>query len=439
MTRLSSSSEVRVRLLLQGFAAMAPLCIVAATSARAQSIQQTFTETPPGQGTTSETLNFSPNNPTSNINLNDPILHDIYTNNTVSGSSTITSNGITVANFSSKAGSSAVTIQIPSRGITQTFTGGDRATNYANALNYLQQQTPSLLPASTPAAPVINPISSPTNPANPATGNPLSLVGRMVGRDFRVSTGLGNFEPSVSAGNGRGASAALARQPNVPAVGGELSYASVAGTDLWSFTLPIDYTFYFADPRYSLTLDVPLTFQRIGNANVGQGSFGATFKFPATDSWSLGVGVRVGAVGSEDLMLGDIAYSGNISSQYRIYFGDYKLTIGNSVGVIQTNGFRVGGVAAGPSRSNVPISNGISLEGSLPFTILGKPASYEAYVVDTYFAGQQIAIRHYDEVGVNVGTRGFIGQQAWNNARLGLAYTVGRSFNMVSLRASYRF
>jgi hypothetical protein len=71
--------------------------------------------------------------------------------------------------------------------------------------------------------------------------------------------------------------------------------------------------------------------------------------------------------------------------------------------------------------------------------LFDHPLSWEVFVVDTYFAGDRLAIQHYDEVGASIGTRRVAGQQAWNAARLGLIYTFGDSFNMVSLRGSYRF
>ena len=115
---------------------------------------------------------------------------------------------------------------------------------------------------------------------------------------------------------------------------------------------------------------------------------------------------------SDLLRVGDTAYSTMLSSQYKLYLGDYKVTIGNSIGYVKTTGFRVGGADTGPALDNYPIANGLSVEGALPFPLLGKPASYEAYIADTYYAGRPIAINHYDEIGLNIGTRGVLGEQA---------------------------
>ncbi len=328
------------------------------------------------------------------------------------------------ASFSAPANSTAVTVA--AFGSVRSFDEGNRVRSLQAAVNsYLGNANAS--------------INGPNVLSNPAVGNPQSLASRMTSRDFMQATGIGAFDQTGLSGGAPAAGHALVATPNALTAGGEVSYASARGVDLTSVTVPIDYTAYFSDPRYSVAIDIPITYLRVGSADVGQGSMGATFKFPVADNWSLATSVRGGVVGSQDLLLGNFSYSGGLGSQYLLFLGDYKVTIGNSAGFIKTTPFQVGTYTTGPSRLNVPLVNGLSLEGSLPFTVFDKPTSYEAYVVDTYFAGQQIAIRHYDEIGANFGTRRRDGEQSWDSARLGIAYTAGRSFNMVSLRASYRF
>ena len=413
-------TDRRSSLLLFGVAAALGM----AGTARGQSFQEGFSSTAPGSPTATAVVPFAPNNPSASVNLANPTIAGVF-NPATNASSTILSSGSAVATLSSTAGSQAVTLQIPSLGLTQVFSGANRAANYAQALYYAEQRAPTLF--------VTNAYTRPTNPSNPGVGNPFSLVPQMVGRDFRIATGVGEFDPSLPRGGN------AARIPSVITAGGEINYGSVQGTQLYSITVPVDYRYFFEDPRYSLTVDMPLTFLRIGNANVELGSVGGTFRFPLIKNWSLGVGARFGAVASDLLRVGDTAYSTMLSSQYKLYLGDYKVTIGNSIGYVKTTGFRVGGADTGPALDNYPIANGLSVEGALPFPLLGKPASYEAYLADTYYAGRPIAINHYDEIGLNIGTRGVLGEQSWNQARFGIAYTVGKSFNAVSLRFSYRF
>ena len=186
---------------------------------------------------------------------------------------------------------------------------------------------------------------------------------------------------------------------------------------------------------------MPLSYLRIAGMNTAQGSFATTFRLPVTavPNWYLSVGARAGLSSSPGLSEGAFAYSGTVASLYNIYLGDYKLAIGNSVGVIKTAALRVAGLTNGPVLTNYPIINGLSLEGSLPFTMFDRPASFEAYVVDTYFAGDGLFLQHWDEVGLSIGTRRRPGDQSWQNFRVGLSYTFGRDFNMIGLRGSYRF
>lgn len=169
--------------------------------------------------------------------------------------------------------------------------------------------------------------------------------------------------------------------------------------------------------------------------------FAATFRFPVNvvPHWYLSAGARVGISTTPGLSQGVFAYSGTFASLYNFYFGDYRLALGNSVGVITTTALHIDGLTGGPALTNYPIINGLSFEGSLPFTMFDRPASFEAYVVDTYFAGAGLYLQHWDEVGISIGTRRRPGEQVWNNFRVGLSYTFGRDFNMFGLVGSYRF
>ena len=321
--------------------------------------------------------------------------------------------------------STALTFSVPSAGVGQTFTGPTREASAQALADYLNAQGNSLLNRALPRT-----------FSDPVIGNPTSLGNRMVARDFLSATGIGDFEADVSPDERGGG---YPRTPNALTLGGELGYASSGGTNIFTATIPAEYKVFFSNPRYSLNFDLPVSYLEIGGAQVGQASFGTSFRFPVSQNWSFAVSARAGITGSEDLLEGDVAFSGAVSSIYDLYFGDYRVRIGNSVGALNTQPVRIGKFNSGPRTTNIPIVNGASLEGSLPFTVLDKPASYEVYVVDTYLPGDRLALQHYDEVGVNVGTRRVLGSQSWNTARVGLAYTFGDSFNLVSLRFSYRF
>jgi len=96
-------------------------------------------------------------------------------------------------------------------------------------------------------------------------------------------------------------------------------------------------------------------------------------------------------------------------------------------------------ISVGPNLTNYPIINGASIERDIDFTLFDKPTTWEAYVIDTYLPGDKLAINHHAEIGATFGTRRQIGDQSWNVFRLGVAYTHAKSFDMVSLRGTYRF
>jgi hypothetical protein len=227
--------------------------------------------------------------------------------------------------------------------------------------------------------------------------------------------------------------------PNAFTIGSDVNFGSSGGYSLVSTTIPLSYTHFLNDPRYQLTVDVPLTYMNVQGAQGGAASLGAAFRFPVLPNWSLTASARVGFAGSLDLAAAGIVYSGSITSLYALHFGDIKVAIGNGIGLLKTEPVSLGGVSIGPTLTNEPLINGVQVEGSLGRTLFDHPLSWEVFVVDTYFAGDRLAIQHYDEVGASIGTRRVAGQQAWNAARLGLIYTFGDSFNMVSLRGSYRF
>jgi hypothetical protein len=318
---------------------------------------------------------------------------------------------------------------------TYTVTGPGIAPtvfNSANAGMNLADASAFLADVAQATALKFNPAAS--TPTDPAAGNPASLTSRMVDTSFATMTGIGGFAPEP-----RAAQAELVAVPNALTVGGDIGYGNAGGRGVFEATAPLSYTIFRPDPRYSLTIDMPVTYLNIGGIGAPQVSLGVTYKFPVTDRWSLAAGGRIGTTTAGLIQESDVAYLFSVASIYNIYVSDYKITIGNSVGVVRAIPVGIYSNPFSVNTTNAAIVNGVAIEGSLPFTVFDRPGSWEAYVVDTYLPGSTLAIQNFVETGVNVGTRGVIGRQPWNNFRIGVAYTGGRSFNMVSIRGSYRF
>lgn len=138
--RLVSDGKLRkfFDVLRAGDAALCPIIaalilLTAAQAARAQDFQQSFSSALPGQPTSTAVVPFAPVNPAASVNLADPAVAGFF-NPANNGAGTVLSSGRNIVALSSAAGSQAVSVTIPSLGITQVFSGGNRAANYAQAL-----------------------------------------------------------------------------------------------------------------------------------------------------------------------------------------------------------------------------------------------------------------------------------------------------------------
>jgi hypothetical protein len=349
--------------------------------------------------------------------------------NTSSISVIASQSGKSLITISFPQNSTTANLMIPAFRINKDFPAPTRPQSLLELARFLSSQNLSDLAALALTPPQLTSF-------NPAVGNATSLTSVMMDRSFAAATGIGGFFEDIPPPG-----AETVRIPNALTVSGDYEHAWSGGVGIDAATIPLDYTMFFADPRYSLNLDMPLTYLRTTGLNTAQGSFAATFRFPVdvVPHWYLSAGARVGISTTPGLSQGVFAYSGTFASLYNFYFGDYTLALGNSVGVITTTALHTDGLTGGPAVTNYPLINGLSFEGSLPFTMFDRPASFEAYVVDTYFAGDGLYLQHWDEVGISIGTRRRPGEQVWNNFRVGLSYTFGRNFNMLGLVGSYRF
>jgi hypothetical protein len=140
-------------------------------------------------------------------------------------------------------------------------------------------------------------------------------------------------------------------------------------------------------------------------------------------NWYITPGVRGGVAGSIDLGAAAIQYSGSVASRYDIYFHDLDITVGDAVAVAKTAPLSVGTISVNYDLTNELFTNGLQVEGSLPYTIFGDPTSWQAYGADTYVTGSKVYVDHYDEIGFTVGTRHGRNGQDWNSLRIGAGFT----------------
>jgi hypothetical protein len=332
------------------------------------------------------------------------------------------------ATVSYQANSTALRFVVPSAGIDTTFNGVTRDDSQNQFKNFLLKNGGAIATRLLQAL-VAN------SPIDPVAGNPNSLQNMSAASDFSIATGIG-IGASEIPGPGSGG---LIGQPNLVTIGGDIGVAKSGGFTSTIVSLPIRYIIPFSDPRYAVTIDMPLTYVNTAGASSYFGSFGTSLRIPVLENWYITPSVRFGASGSVDLGAGALQYSGGIASRYDIYWNDLQITIGNGVTVAKTVGLNIGPVSVNYDLTNELFNNGVQLEGSLPYTVFGEPTSWQAYGIDTAVAGSKVYINHYDEIGVSVGTRHGANTQNWNSLRVGFGVTVGAHYNAFKLAFSARF
>jgi hypothetical protein len=325
--------------------------------------------------------------------------------------------------------STTLTFSMPSAGVNTSFTGATRNDSENDLLNFLTRNGGS------EATRVLQALVA-GSPIDPVAGNPASLQNTMAASDFAIGTGIGLNGVTAPA---VGPTGTLLQQPNLVALGGDIGEFNLDGYTSTVVTLPLRYTIAFDDPRYALTLDMPLTYVNTQGASSFFGSLGASLRIPLLTNWYLTPGVRAGAAESTDLGAAAIEYSGGVASQYDIFYHDLMITIGNGLSLVKTAPLSVGNVNVNYNLTNELWNNGVQVEGSLPYTMYGNPTSWQAYVVDTYVTGSQVFINHYDEIGFTVGTRHGMNSQDWDSFRIGAGVAYGDRFSAYKAGFTYRF
>lgn len=327
------------------------------------------------------------------------------------------------------AGSTTLTFSVPAAGVNVSFTGATRNDSEQQLLDFLTRSGSSLQTKILQQA-----VAS--SPVDPVAGNPGSLENVMAAASFAIGTGIGlNGVPAPAVGpNGT-----LLQQPNLVTLGGDVGVLNAGGYTSTVVTLPLRYTIAFADPRWALTLDAPLTYVSTQGDASYFGSFGASLRIPLLTNWYITPTARIGAAGSADLGAAAVEYAGGVASRYDMFYRDLMITLGNGLSVVKTAELSVGDVRVNYDLTNELWNNGLQAEGSLPWTMFGNPTSWQGYVVDTFVTGSKVYVSHYDEIGFTVGTRHGMNAQDWSALRVGVGVAFGAHFNAYKAGFTYRF
>lgn len=335
------------------------------------------------------------------------------------------------ASASYNQNSPALRFTVPAAGVDITFNGTTRDDSQKQLKDFLLRNGSGI------ATKILQALVA-ASPVDPVAGNPNALQNLSARSDFTIGTGIGLGGAEIPGSRG-GAKGGLAGQPNLFALGGDVGFARSGGFTSTIVNLPIRYSIPFSDPRFAVTLDTPLTYVNTQGSASYMGSFGLSLRIPLLENWYISPSLRFGAVGSSGLGAASVQYSGGLASRYDIFFSDLQLTIGNAVTVVKTAGLSFREVNVNYDLTNELFTNGVQLEGSLPYTIFGQPTSWQVWLADTHVTGSKVYINHYDEIGFTVGTRHSMNTQNWDSLRVGLVATVGARYTAVKAAFSYRF
>jgi len=333
-------------------------------------------------------------------------LFSIYNENSQVTANTLY-NGVAV-NVSFQHNSNTLVFNVPSLGITETFTERTRGQATTALENYLRNDTNGT------ASRIIEYQVRHTGTSQIA-GNPTSLQGQTVSNNFDVAA------TAPTAPTDRTANAAV---PPLFAVGVAGGMYTQGDQDVSIINVPLSYAVGVDsdDPRKKLLLNGQVNYVTIGQAESFQGGLGVAYSHPLSDNWSLIPGVSYGVIGSTDLASLGQLFSTSVASNFRHKIGDYTLSVLNMFGYYRTLPLNVAGIASSPDINNYVIKTGFFAERVLPFPIFGHHLNVKSIFTDTQFLGTRLFVEQYNEVGMQFNT---VDKVKWlDTVTFGLADTV---------------
>lgn len=326
-----------------------------------------------------------------------------------------------IARLSFAANSTNLKVRIPNAGITTSFDGGTRDQSIALFKEFIKESS---------SVPKILKAYAKFSPIDPVAGNPNSLMGQMAQSDYL----LGKLSPLS------GCDSCSSAQPIVHQfqVGAFVARAFCDRYDTTLLTLPLRYS-YSPDYRWAFILDAPITYHRNGGASSLLGSLGIGVRVPLSPNWSLTPILRGGASGSLDLACGGSFVSGGLTSAY-----DYKigpvLSLTNYVGYFSSTNLFLTGVNFNYHLKNVVFKNGLSLTSCKGFSLCDRSFNFKIAAEDTYFAGDRLFMKHYDEISVALITTHLNPYLDYDCLSIEMAYQFGQKrYKSYSLNFAYQF
>lgn len=292
--------------------------------------------------------------------------------------------------LSSANNSTAVTLNIQSIGLNQTFSAqSNRDANTKDLFEYLKSSGASILNELQKKLAEMSPI-------DPIAGNPSSMQSRMAADDF--DRGFTQFASNVKADPTSEQSSG-----NLVGTGLTLGNMQVGGLTTSTASIPLSYTLRNdLDPRKQLTFYAPITVNNAAGAQSAGINLGVAYRFPVNDDWALMPSASYGVTGSADLGAAAAMTAVSITSQYTFKLENFDLAIGNMVGAYQTSKVSAGDYSIDPQISNTVFRNGVL--ASFPTVVSGRKMAFEVSLILTNYTGSALYSNRYQEVGVALGT-----------------------------------
>ncbi|WP_342120833.1 hypothetical protein [Pseudoduganella sp. OTU4001] len=325
-------------------------------------------------------------------------------------------------NLRYNANTTTLFYSFPELGMSGSFTGSNRDQSEEMLVDYLKK---------TDIIGRIMNYQAKHSPTSPLTGQGGAIL-TMAGTDFSQS-----FEPASQIATP--GSTAEDRTGNNNLIGAGLSYGSYningSGDRIKPISLPLSYTIRNdIDPRRQLVFSMPLSVVKIGDGDVYQVGMGLSYRFPVSDRWTLGPGVRYTVVGSKDRATVSTIMSANLMSTYVIPAGSYTVAIGNMVGLYRSGKISSGDYSFDPDISATLLRNGLML--SMP---AGAGMAAEVSLIDTRYAGgDKPYVRDTQELGFTLGTNRSA-RSARSFVRGGVSYVHGKDSKGFTVNLGYWF
>lgn len=333
--------------------------------------------------------------------------------------------GVAINYFSPHFNPTEIHLTIPSMGIDTAFTGGTREETAQTLFDYLKSGT--LLSDLSQAL-------AKSSPTDPIAGNPNSMMSTMMASDYDQS--FTNDFSNIASTETTGATMASADRLTQIGIGLEIGKMTQGGTDVSNMTIPLSYSIRNdLDPRRQLLLRMPISIVDVDGAKAYNVGFGASYRFPMSQRWTLVPSINYGLTASKDLGSTAQIASAGLTSTYYWRKPGYDVGIGNMLGFVTTMPFSYGGYNYDPNINNTVLRNGVMW--SMPTVISGRKLHFETSVVDTRFFGTDLYADNYQEVRFSLGTSR--SSKATSVFRAGLALVHMKSDNGFKLELGYWF